>query len=76
METCDIPKGSKTCEEDGKRCKYCEQFVRGMSDYSFKCTKYSTRKHKIPVLNIYKNGMHLRLNQCVESNKSEGNIND
>jgi hypothetical protein len=81
MDICDIPKDNKTCEsQDGKRCKYCDQFVYGISDYSFRCTKYNTRKSQIPILNIYKNGKHLRLIKCINLNDHQknvgGNIND
>lgn len=68
-ETCGIPIGIKTCEiNDRLRCEFCQQFVLGFSDYYFRCTKYSTKKQKIPILNI-SNGRHIRLVKCLLENK-------
>lgn len=68
-EICEIPTGIRTCETDDKlRCEFCKQFVLGFSDSFFRCAKYSTRKQKVPILNI-SNGRHLRLAQCLLENE-------
>lgn len=69
MEDCDIPTGIKTCESNEKlRCKFCKKFVLGLSDYSFRCTKYHTKKQQFPILNTF-NGKHMRLDKCFLENK-------
>lgn len=61
----------KTCDTaDGKPCKFCQLFVRGMSDYSIKCTNPDVPKRgsKYPILNTTRSSnFAMRSQQCLRS---------